>query len=213
VRARFASHDAVWTGAMTLEANRCGRWVMRLLRLVGAPLPPVSAEPVRTTVRVEPDAATGGSRWTRRYDFPRRAIEVCSVKCIEDTGKLVERLGMGLYMQLELRADPDALHFVSSGYYVEIPLASRSQGSVHGASLRLQLPSWWLPGQTHVVHRDLGGGQFRFTMTIRHRLLGEILRHDGVFCREEADHASHAAAARDSNRTRGLRQPLAPRDR
>jgi len=182
VRGRFASHDALWTGAMTLAASRCGRWVVQVLRLIGAPLPPVSAELVNATVCIEPDPATGGGRWTRRYHFPRRTIEARSVKCVEPGGKLVERLGIGLYMQLDLRTDRDALHFVSTGYYFEIPVAWPRRGTIHGTRLRLRLPSWWLPGETHVVHRDLGHGRFRFTMTIRHKWLGEILRHDGVFC-------------------------------
>jgi hypothetical protein len=207
VRERFSAHDALWTGAMTLEATRRGRWITRLLRLVGAPLPPTSAEPVPTTVRVEADPETGGSRWTRRYELAKRTIEARSVKCVDAAGGLVERLGMGLRMELTLRADRDALHFVSTGYYLELPLAwPRSAGG----ALRLHLPSWWLPGQTHVVHRDLGRGRFRFTMTIRHKLLGEILHHDGIFRRKEVDHVCDAAAARHSNHARGVRQPLAP---
>lgn len=191
VRARFASHDAVWTGTLTLEASRCGLWVVRLLRLVGAPLAPVSTEPVSATVRIEPDPATGGGRWTRCYHFPGGTIEARSVKCVEPGGGLVERLGMGLYMRLELRADRDSLHFVSTGYYFEIPVPWPRGGQLHRAHLRLRLPSWWLPGETHVVHRELGHGRFRFTMTIRHKLLGEILRHDGVFRREEANHVHY----------------------
>jgi len=203
VRARFASHEACWTGELTLEASESGRWVVRLLRLVGAPLPPASADRVHATVRIEPDPATGGGRWTRRYRFPRRTVEARSVKCLDPNGKLVERLGIGLYMQLDLRADHEALHFVSTGYYVEIPLAW--PWGLRRRSLRLHLPSWWLPGETHVVHRDLGHGWFRFTMTIRHKLLGEILRHDGVFRREEADDVLRAAAARDPDHARGVR--------
>jgi len=208
VRERFSTHDALWTGAMRLAATRRGRWVTRLLRLVGAPLPPASAEPVPTTVRVEPDPATGGSRWTRRYEFAKGTVEARSVKCVDAAGGLIERLGMGLRMELTLRADRDSLHFVSTGYYLEVPIAWPR--SADGA-LRLRLPPWWLPGQTHVVHRDLGRGRFRFTMTIRHELLGEILRHDGIFRRKEVDHVRDAAAARHASRARGARQPLAGR--
>jgi hypothetical protein len=43
------------------------------------------------------------------------------------------------------------------------------------------LPDWFLPGRTCVVHRDLGHGTFRFTMMIRHALLGDLFSHDGVF--------------------------------
>src|SRR5688572_18903310 len=69
-RARFEYHDALYTGTMKLHSSRAGRWVARLCGLVGSPLPPPHELPLPTTVRVEPDGATGGSRWTRSYAFP-----------------------------------------------------------------------------------------------------------------------------------------------
>jgi hypothetical protein len=108
-------------GAKTLHASSCGRWVARLCKLVGSPLPPASDEPVLATVRVEHDPATGGSRWTRRYEFRRRAIEIRSVKSVDAGGHMIERLPMGLRMDLDLHTDDGALHFVTTGYHLEIP--------------------------------------------------------------------------------------------
>jgi hypothetical protein len=176
VRARFGAHEAEWTGAMTLHASFCGRCVARLCKLIGSPLPPASDDPLRATVRVEPDAATGGSRWIRRYEFPHRAVEIRSVKSVDGAGHMIERLAMGLRMELDLRTDDGALHFVTTGYHLEIP-----RSRFLSRPLRLRFPAWWLPGRTHVVHRDLGDGTFRFTMTIRHAWLGELFHHDGVF--------------------------------
>ena len=121
VRERFAAHEAHWAGAMTLHASFCGRWVARLCKLVGSPLPPASDEPVLATVRVEHDPATGGSRWIRRYEFPRRAVEIRSVKSVDAGGHMIERLAMGLRMELDLHTDDGALHFVTTGYHLEIP--------------------------------------------------------------------------------------------
>ncbi len=130
-------------------------------------------------MRVEPDSATGGSRWTRSYAFPTNLTSVASVKALDVDGTLVERLGFGLRMRLALHVRDGALCFDSAGYYVDCPrLAWR--GRRHCA-FRIPLPAWFLPGRTCVAHHDLGGGRFRFTMTIRHRLLGELFRHDGVF--------------------------------
>jgi Domain of unknown function (DUF4166) len=168
-RARFASHAAEYSGSMTLHASRCGRCVAALCRVVGSPLPPASDVPLASTVRVEPDRATGGARWLRRYEFPHGPVEISSVKALDASGSLVERLPMGLRMKLDVFARDSALHFVSAGYYFE------------WLGLRLPLPSWWLPGRTHVTHRDLGGGRFRFTMTVRHAWLGKLFDHDGVF--------------------------------
>jgi uncharacterized protein DUF4166 len=176
VRSRFACHEARWAGEMTLHASLLGRCAVQLCRLVGSPLPPASDEPVCATVHVEPDEATGGSRWVRRYHYPHRTVEIRSVKSVDSEGRMIERLAMGLRMELELRADADSLHFISTGYHLEIPLCWPLP-----CALRLPFPSWWLPGCTHVVHRDLGDGSFRFTMSIGHAWLGELFHHDGVF--------------------------------
>jgi hypothetical protein len=178
-RERFDHHDAVYTGTMTLHATFAGKWVERLCRLVGSPLPPPHATPLMATVRVEPDRATGGSRWTRLYEFPSRAVAITSVKALDRDGTLVERLAYGLRLRLVVSVRDGALCFDSSGYYVESP-GWRWRGRRHGA-WRLALPSWFLPGRTCVAHRDLGGGRFRFTMTVRHTLLGDLFSHDGVF--------------------------------
>lgn len=178
-RARFECHEAVYTGTMSLHATRAGRWVERLCRLVGSPLPPPHATPLAATVFVEPHRATGGSRWTRHYAFPTRTVTISSVKAVDADGMLVERLDYGLRMRLAIGVRDGALTFDSKGYYVEIPTL-RWRGRRYGA-WRLPLPSWFLPGRTCVAHHDLGGGRFRFTMTVRHALLGELFNHDGVF--------------------------------
>jgi hypothetical protein len=178
-RDRFEHHDALYAGTMKLHATTAGRWIERLCRLVGSPLPPPHDRPLATTVRVEPDRATGGSRWTRSYAFPTRLVCVASVKALDRDGTLVERLAFGLRMRLTLRVRDGALCFDSAGYYVECPgLAWRGR---RYAAWRLSLPAWFLPGRTCVAHHDLGDGRFRFTMTIRHTLLGDLFRHDGVF--------------------------------
>ena len=178
-RARFEHHSVFYAGTMTLRATTTGRWVARLCKLVGSPLPPPSERPLTATVRVKPDHPTGGDRWARRYDFPGKRVSVASVKAIDADGSLVERLSCGLRMRLTLDVRDGALCFDSAGYYVEcagVTLAGRRYGA-----WRFELPSWFLPGRTCVSHHDLGDGRFRFAMTIRHAVLGELFHHDGVF--------------------------------
>jgi hypothetical protein len=154
---------------------------------------------VVATVEVTHDAASGGHRWTRNYALPGRPFTVESTKTVSASGHGVERLAAGLRMQLDIYARDGALHFVSTGYFFELPLrrlssllhrprglplrprGARPPAGSEGAVWRVRLPSWWPPGCTHVVHRDLGSGRFRFTMTIRHAWLGELFHHDGVF--------------------------------
>jgi Domain of unknown function (DUF4166) len=178
-RARFERHEALYSGTMTLRATRAGRWVARLCTLVGSPLPPPCERAVGATVRVVPDRETGGSRWTRCYDFPGRRISVASVKALDSDGELVERLRCGLRMRLKLDVRSEALCFDSVGYYVECP--GFGWGGRRLCAWRIALPPWFLPGRTCVSHHDLLGGRFRFTMTIRHALLGDLFHHDGVF--------------------------------
>ena len=178
-RARFERHDATYAGTMELHATTAGRWVARLCALVGSPLPPPHDRPLATTVCVAPDGATGGSRWTRCYAFPTKLVCVTSVKALDADGALVERLALGLRMRLTLSVRDGALCFDSNGYYIECcGFAWRGR---RRCAWRLPLPAWFLPGRTCVAHHDLGGGRFRFTMTIRHALLGDLFHHDGVF--------------------------------
>ena len=178
-RTRFEHHEALYTGTMTLRATAAGRWVARLCKLVGSPLPPPWHAPLAATVRVEPDRATGGSRWTRSYDFPRKRVSVASVKAVDADGALVERLSFGLRMRLKLDVRGGALCFDSAGYYVECE--GFAWGGRRYGAWRVELPSWFLPGRTCVSHHDLGNGRFRFTMTIRHAVLGDLFHHEGVF--------------------------------
>jgi hypothetical protein len=184
-RARFGNHEALYVGTMTLRATRAGRCVARLAKLVGSPLPPPHSAPLPAVVAVEPDAATGGSRWTRRYTFPAGTLAIASVKALDADGSLVERLPFGLRMRLALAVRDGALCFDSVGYYVECP-GIVWRGRRRGA-WRIALPGWFLPGATCVAHHDLGGGRFRFTMTVRHELLGELFDHDGVFASKGTD--------------------------
>jgi hypothetical protein len=171
-RARFAAHAARYTGAMRLRASCLGRCLAYACVLIGSPLPPASAAAVPAEVRVEPDTATGGSTWIRRYLLPTGPVEIRSVKALDSDGSLIERLGCGLRMRLDTRVQAGELHFVSTGYYLEL------------GSRRFTFPAWSLPGCTHVVHQDLGDGRFRFAMTIRHGWLGELFDHEGTFCTE-----------------------------
>ena len=42
--------------------------------------------------------------------------------------------------------------------------------------------AWLSPGTTHVEHVDEGTGWFRFTMTVRHPVFGELFYQTGRFC-------------------------------
>lgn len=173
VRARFAAdaHDAadtIYEGHMQVKASLAGRVMAQLCRAIGTPVAPYVGCDVPVRVRVF--NSRHGVVWERRYEFPGRAATVVrSTKQLDDDGMLVEALNAGLHMRLRVFERDAALHFVSTGYFFRL------------GALRIELPRWFLPGITHVMQQDLGGGRFRFLMRTEHGRFGEMFFQDGVF--------------------------------
>lgn len=171
VRSRFGaeSHvDVIYQGNCTVNASTSGRWFAQLCRVFGTPVAPYVGEDVPMAVRVveTPD----GVVWERHYLFADRApVVVRSTKQLDEDGTLVEALNAGLHMRLKVFEQDGELHFLSTGYLFR----------ACGVSVRL--PDWFLPGETHVVHKDLGDGSFRFTMDTNHHRFGRMFFQDGVF--------------------------------
>jgi hypothetical protein len=170
VRARFARHAdtvTVYRGRMRVTASWWGRMFAHVSRLIGTPIAPFEGNEVAVTVRVYDRPDGGGTVWERCYEFPGRAPTiVSSTKQLDDDGALVEALNAGLHMRLAVFESAGALHFVSKGYFFRV------------GRLRIDIPAWFLPGPTHVVHEDLGGGHFRFAMHTEHRRLGEMFHQE-----------------------------------
>jgi hypothetical protein len=177
VRARFAtdahahSKTTIYAGTAVVRATLAGRAFAHLCRCVGTPVAPYVGESVPMRVRVF--RVDAGIVWERHYDFAGRACVVTSTKQT-DGESLVEKLGAGLYMRLRTFEEDGALHFASDGYFFRV------------GDFALPLPDWFLPGGTHVLHEDLGRGEFRFTSRTHHPWFGEMFFQDGVFTQESA---------------------------
>lgn len=177
VRARFCherARDVTYAGCMQqVSLNGAGRLLAAVCRVVGEPLVAGEGLGVPAHVRVFTDSR-GGTVWERAYHFPGRPTRtVRSAKRLASDGLLLECLGFGLHMKLKVCEVHGELHFLSTGYFW------RALG------LCLPLPRRWFPGETRVVHQDLGGGRFRFLLSIRHPLFGEMVYQDGVFHEQE----------------------------
>jgi hypothetical protein len=150
--------------------SRAGWWLAQLARLIGGPLPTSSAVGVPMIVTVTEDAATGGQIWTRicarRDGFPQ---VIHSAKRFAGPTGLEEYVGYGVSMALRIAVVNEALLFRSMGYAIRI------------GPFRLALPEWLTPGDLTVTHRDLGGGEFRFTLEIVHPRFGMLIRQSAVF--------------------------------
>lgn len=175
IRERFARHPVadrptLYQGAMAdVRRSRAGALLAHLCRLIGTPLAPFAGRDIPVRVKVYDDGR-GGVVWQRVYDFPRRRpITVVSTKKGDLRAGLVECVGAGFGMTLDVYEQDRALHFKSRGYFWQL------------GGRRIPLPALLTPGVTHVVHSDVGGGWFRFAMRIVHPLLGETFFQDGVF--------------------------------
>lgn len=155
-----------------VRASRLGRVLACLCRLIGTPVVPRTGAHVPAVVHVGPTG--NGVAWNREYRWPgARHCLVRSTKVIGADGRLVERLPARLCMPLDVYERAGTLHFVSRGYYFELGGRRRA--------LKVPLPAWLSPGTTHVAHRDESHGWFRFTMTVRHPVLGELFYQTGRF--------------------------------
>ena len=153
--------------------TRLSRWgwtLSQLCRLIGAPLPLRRDGGVPAVVVVSEDRVTGGQRWTRIYHRRGRDPQVInSAKAFAGPTGLEELVGGGIGMALVVRAEADQLVFASEHYFIVI------------AGRRWRIPAWLSPGQTTVIHRDLGQGWFAFDLDVTHALLGELVHQHAIF--------------------------------
>ena len=173
VQARFlhepeAGRPIIYQGCMEkVHASAAGWLFAQATRLIGNPLAAHRGVNVPMQVRLTP-CDKGGVCWQRTYGFARPFV-VTSVKREDAKGRLCEYVGLGFGMRLKVFARNGALHFVSERYFWEV------------AGVQIPLPHWLSPGVTHVVHEDLGGGDFRFTIAMDHRWLGRTFFQTGRF--------------------------------
>jgi hypothetical protein len=173
VQARFAleahrDEAVVYRGQMEVKASLGGRLLAHLCRMIGTPVAPFVGTAVPVSVRVFD--SDEGVVWERRYEFAGRpAVTVRSTKQMRADDGLVEVLNFGLHMRLQVHEEHGALHFVSTGYFFR------------AGALQFDLPGWFLPGPTHVIHEDRGNGRFCFSMRTAHHWFGEMYFQEGLF--------------------------------
>ncbi len=170
VQRRFgAGHASVdYLGRMDLRCSRIGRLYAGLSRVFGSPLTGLQARGIAAHVRVEGDGR-GGVVWERRFGAAAGQTVVRSTKECGPDGRLSERTDGGLGMALDAFEEDGSLVFQSRRFFLA------------WGPLRVPVPLWLSPGQCRVSHTDLGGGDFRFTLSMVHPLWGETFHQSGVF--------------------------------
>lgn len=169
---RLAPGAVVFYVGEVLETrlSRAGRVLSFLARAVGAPLPLDNDMRGGATVAVMENDGLGGQSWTRTYARRGRFPQVIhSAKCFAGPTGLEEHVGGGVGMALSVAEENGALVFRSVGYFVA------------AGRVRIPIPRMLAPGDMEIVHKDEGGGAFLFTLTLRHRTLGLLMRQTARF--------------------------------
>ncbi|MEM7176740.1 MAG: DUF4166 domain-containing protein [Pseudomonadota bacterium] len=176
VRRRFSKRLAggqsvVYAGVLTAaKRNLLGALMAETLRLIGAPLPLSMDTGLPSIVSVTEDIAGGGQIWSRlhcnRHGFPQA---IHSAKRFSGPTGLEEFLGTLFSIALGVRAEGDTLVFESDHF------------ALHLAGRRMRLPRLVAPGRLTVRHRELGDGQFEFSLDLTHRWFGVLLQQIGIY--------------------------------
>lgn len=181
VQRRFGTAHAnvSYEGHMDLRCSLVGHVYAALTRVWGGPLTHINTTALPATVRVSGNGC-GGVVWERCFHTGTDSgagRTVRSTKELGPDGRLLERTDGGLSMSLDVLEEDGALVFRSRRFWW-----------VRG-HLRIPVPALLTPGACRVAHTDLGGGQFRFTLSMVHPWWGETFHQSGVFtdpCTEDA---------------------------
>lgn len=155
---------------LACQATFSGWLLAQCCRLIGAPLPLERGAGGAAVVSVTEDGVSGGQHWTRIYarrrGFPQA---IHSAKRFAGPTGLEEYLGAGFGIALRVEPLADGVRFASDHYFWAF------------AGIRLRLPRWLAPGRLTIDHCAVGDNAFTFTLTLRHRVLGQVLRQHSLF--------------------------------
>lgn len=177
IRNRFSKRlqqgkSIAYQGVVTrMQMSRPGYYLAHAARLVGAPLPyDIRSVDQPAVVVVTEDVATNGQFWIRQYGrrgaFPQT---VHSSKRFQGPTGLEEYIGFGIGMALNVEATPTALLFKSDHYFLQL------------FGMRARLPRWLSPGALVIGHHELGNDGFTFTLALRSRWFGDLIKQEAVF--------------------------------
>lgn len=167
---RGASH--VYQGrVIAMRMTFAGRVIAHLARMVGGPLPyDTSSIGQPAVVTITEDGAASGQFWVRQYGRDRGFPQVIhSSKRFAGPTGIEEYIGAGIGIALRVTADHSGLGFHSDHYFLQL------------WHRKLRLPKWLRPGALTITHTDLADGRFRFSLTLRSRFFGEMIRQDALF--------------------------------
>ncbi len=174
IQKRFSTQlnqKVVYKGIMKeVYLSSAGKLLAQCCRLIGNPLALYSAKSVPVEVRVYPNEKLNGMTWDRFYQYENHAVNrVKSTKCKMKNDQLVEMVGFGFGMELEVFEENHKIVFESHRFFWNI------------GKISLSIPDWLSPGKTIVSQRALDNEQFEFKLDVTHSLLGKVFKQSGIF--------------------------------
>lgn len=164
-----------YDGIMTrVECSVLGKIFANLIRFSGALLPYSGTNvPVDIEVYTKPDRLDIFKN--RVYFFPsKKPFTFKSNMCLDKNGDVLEFVGFGLGMKIIVFEKEGNLHFKDNGYFWQI------------GRLRIPLPRLLTPGNTYLIHSDMGEKQFGILIDITHPLFGRMYYQEGIFNHKES---------------------------
>ena len=174
IQKRFSedAHATVqYNGVMQrVDASLAGKLLAQCCRLIGTPLAVHTGRDLPIEVKVYPDSALNGMTWDRFYHFEGKKVNrVKSTKCIRENEGLVEMVGYGFGMHLDVYEQDQTIVFESTRFFWQL------------GKFKLYIPNLLSPGKTLVRQKALANNQFEFRLDVTHKLLGKVFSQVGVF--------------------------------
>ena len=171
-----AQRSVTYRGIMTqVYLSLAGKLLSQSCRLIGTPLTPYARTDIPTVVKVYPNKALGGMTWDRFYNYPgKKVVRVRSTKCIQNENQLIEVVGFGFGMYLNVYEKCSAICFKSTRYFLQL------------GQWRITIPDLLTPGKTIVSQSVLADGRFEFRLDVVHPMLGHVFKQIGNFRELEA---------------------------
>jgi len=154
-----------------LRCSRLGRVLGYLsMPFIDGALMPYNDADFPVDIEVYSKAGSAAIFKQRIYRLNRRQpVKFTSFMAESEQGEVLEYVGMGLGMKLQLSVRDGNLHFESDGYFWDV------------LGVRIPLPGLLTPGKTYLCHRNNHANQFDIRIEIRHALFGTTFTQAGVF--------------------------------
>ena len=176
IQARFSKEPAlgkaiIYEGSMQEMRRSFAGWLFAsLTKCIGNPLSAYQGNNVPMEVVLFKKPNKEGVFWQRTYFLPdTKPYRVVSTKKQSKQGEMFECVSGGFGMKLNVYEENQSLHFKSYRYFWQL------------FKFQIPIPHWLTPGQTHVIHKDVGDGFFTYTIKMTHKQFGETFYQHGLF--------------------------------